>query len=170
MFAYCIAAAHLELPHQLIDSLMISDVTAHSEGWPLIDSIPPTETCDFARDIDRDKYPVPGVVHLCQRYGVGKNWFFSKRRIPSDIYDCDAPLFAEPPSDLATLYDFIEMPHGEHKPMTETESNRFSFMLCYLYALLNEAATFYKQGACPEGTANLKKTRNLVQYMQENKI
>lgn len=170
MFAYCIAAAHLELPHQLIDSLMISDVRSDPEGWPLIDKIPPTETCSFARHIDAEKYAVPNVVHLCQRYGVGKEWFFSKRRIPSDIYDCDAPLFAEPPADLATLYDFREMPHGEHKPMTETESNRFSFLLCYLYGLLNDAATFYKEGACPAGSANLLKTRNLVQYMKDHKL
>lgn len=170
MFAYCIAAAHLELPHQLIDSLMISDATANAEGWPLVDLIPPSETCGFARHIDREKYGVPGVVHLCQRYGVGKDWFFSKRRIPSDIYDCDAPLFAEPPLDLATLYDFKEMPHGEHKTLSAHESNRNSFMLCYLYGLLNDAATFYKQGSCPEGTANLQKTRNLVQYMADNKL
>ena len=170
MFAYCIAAAHLELPHQLIDSLMISDVTANAEGWPLIDIIPPGETCSFARHIEHHKYAVPGVVHLCQRYGVGTEWFWSKRRIPSDIYDCDAPLFAEPPADLATMYDYREMPHGERKSMTEKESNRYSFMLCYLYGLVNEAATFYKQGACPAGTANLEKTRNLVQYMTENNV
>jgi hypothetical protein len=168
MFAYCIAAAHLELPHQLIDSLMVSDVVAPNEGWPLIDAIPPETTCDFARNIDREKYAVPGVVHLCQRYGVGKDWFFSKRRIPSDIYDCNAPLFEEPPSNLATLYDFKEMPHGDHKPMNAKDSNRYSFMICYLYSLLNEAATFYKQAACPEGTANLQKTRNLVHYMIEH--
>ena len=170
MFAYCIAAAHLELPHQLIDSLMISDVTANAEGWPLIDNIPPRETCDFARHIDHEKYAVPGVLHLCQRYGVGDEWFFSKRRIPSDIYDCDAPLFAEPPADLATMYDYREMPHGERKSMTEKESNRYSFMLCYLYGLINDAATFYKQGACPAGKANLQKTRNLVHYITENKL
>ena len=170
MFAYCIAAAHLELPHQLIDSLMVSDISASIEGWPLVDSIPAEETCEFARNMDREKYPVPGVVHSCQRYGVGNDWFFSKRRIPSDIYDCSAPLFAEPPSDLATLYDYREMPHGDRKPMSPKESNRYSFMICYLYSLLNEAATFYKQGACTEDSINLQKTRNLVQYMQENKL
>jgi hypothetical protein len=168
MFAYCIAAAHLELPHQLIDSLMVSDISASIEGWPLIDAIPNEEVCDFARKIDRERYAVPGVVHLCQRYGVGKDWFFSKRRIPSDIYDCDAPLFDEPPSNLATLYDYREMPHGEHKAMSAKDSNRYSFMLCYLYSLLNEAATFYKQAACPAGTANLQKTRNLVHYMMDH--
>lgn len=149
---------------------MISDVTAKCEGWSLVDSIPPSETCSFARNIDRDKFPVPSVVHLCQRYGVGKDWFFAKRRIPSDIYDCETPLFAEPPLDLATTYDFKEMPHGDHKSITKEESNRLSFMICYLYGLLNDAATFYKQGGCPAGTANLEKTRNLVQYMKENKL
>jgi hypothetical protein len=169
MFAFCIAAAHLELPHQLINSLMISDVGVGEEGWPLIDKIPSQEVCEFARDPDHSKYAVPSVVHLCQRYSAGKDWFFSKRRMPSDIYECETPLFAEPPSDLATLYDYKWPPNGKKTPQTPLESHRNTYMLCYIYSLVNEAATFYKTNSCSPDKINREKTRSLIDFFKSEK-
>ena len=41
MYAYCIAAAHLGLRHQIIDSLMVSNTgVREGEGWALVDQIP----------------------------------------------------------------------------------------------------------------------------------
>jgi hypothetical protein len=166
MFAFCIAAADEELPFQLIDSLMISKTDASGEGWPLVDRIPPDEVCDFASDLDPSKYAVPSVVHLCQRYWLGKDWFFSKRKIPSDIYDCETPLFEEPPSDLGVLYDYKWAWNGRKQMVTPTEANREAFLLCFLFRLLNDAATFYKQNTCPPDSINLEKSRNLVAYLK----
>jgi peptidyl serine alpha-galactosyltransferase len=169
MFAYCIAAAHLELPHQLIDSLMISAVDANGEGWPFIDQIPAAEVCSFAKFPDHSKYAVPSVVHLCQRYVVGKEWFFAKRKLPSDVYDCDVPLFKEPPDDLATIYDYQWPPNGQKKNLTPKEIVRESFMICYLYSIVNEAATFYKKSSCSAETINVTKSRDLVQLFHEDR-
>ncbi|GKY98591.1 hypothetical protein MPSEU_000815800 [Mayamaea pseudoterrestris] len=167
MYGACIAAAHLELPHQIVNSLMISDVGVAEEGWPLIDAIPSNEVCEFARDPDHSKHAVPSVVHLCQRYSVGKEWFFSKRRMPSDIYNCETPLFADPPANLATLYDFKWPPNGKKTPQSKIESHRNAYMLCYLYGLVNEAALFYKQNSCLPETINRQKTRSLVDFFSE---
>jgi hypothetical protein len=163
MYAYCIAAAHLKLRHQLIDSLMVSNPSTGGEGWPLIDAIPPEETCGFASGSDHSKYPLPSVLHMCQRYSVGEEWFFGKHKIPTDIYDCETPLFIEPPSNLATLYDFKKPPNAkERTPLKPEIVNQQAFMVCFLTSLLNEAATFYKKCACSAETANFKKSRTVA--------
>ena len=41
--AYSLAAADLELPHEVVDSMMITDGTSFGEGWDLIDAIPTNE-------------------------------------------------------------------------------------------------------------------------------
>jgi len=171
MFAFSIAAAHLELPFYLVDSLMVSDPTvAGGEGWELVEQIPAEQLCGFClHEQDHSKYALPTVLHMCQRYVVGEDWFFTKRRVPSDIYDCETPLFAEPPDDLAIRYDYKHAPGGQRFDLTVTEVKRHSFALCFVYALLNEAASFYKQNACPADRINLEKTRNLVQYMANEK-
>ena len=164
MFAYCIAAAHLGLKHQLIDSLMISNTgMSGGEGWPLVDKIPAGKMCEFAAHPQHTVYAVPSVVHLCQRYCVGEDWFFGKHRVPHDVYDCEKPLFVEPPSNLALLYDFKKPPNQrERKALSKISVARETFMVCFLTSLLNEAAAFYKQQACPAGNANLEKTLKMT--------
>jgi hypothetical protein len=105
------------------------------------------------------------VVHLCQRYAVGEEWFFSKRRVPPDVYDCDVPLFREPPDDLAVRYNYKQLPGGKRQPQTPQEVARESFMLCYLHSIVNQAATFYKQHACQGKSMNLEKTRSLAELL-----
>jgi hypothetical protein len=139
MFAFCIAAAHLELPHQLISSLMVSDVSTGPdlEGWTLVDAIAPNDVCARAKSVVA--YPattlrVPQVVHMCQRYGLGLEWFFTKHKLPSEsIYDCETPLFAEPPDDLATSFDYkVLPPKYERKSVDTDQAKRMSFILCYV--------------------------------------
>ena len=169
MYAFCIAAAHLELPHQIIDSLMVSNPGVGGEGWPLVDRIPPQEMCDFAAKPDHNKHALPSVLHLCQRYSVGDDWFFGKRKIPHDIYECETPLFIEPPKDLATLYTYKKPPNAKEKTdLTPKVINQETFMLCHLTALINEASSYYKANACPGGTANLKKSRKVADLFKTN--
>jgi hypothetical protein len=166
MFAFCIAAAHLELKHQIIDSLMVSATDANGEGWPLIDQIPPEEMCNYARHPDHEKYALPSVVHLCQRYAVGDEWFFGKRRFPTDFFECDKPLLIEPPDDLATAFDFKHPPNApEATKLTPKMANREAFMVCFLTSQVNEAATYYKQNACE--TSNLEKKLKMVELFKE---
>lgn len=169
MFAFCIAAAHLDLKHQLIDSLMVSATELDAgEGWPLVDKIPAATMCEFAAHPQHDKYAVPSVVHLCQRYAVGDEWFFGKHRVPHDIYSCEHPLLIEPPSNLALLYDYKKPPNQKlPKALSKIKVARETFMVCFLTSLLNEAASFYKQSACPEGTANLGKTIKMTDLFSE---
>jgi hypothetical protein len=166
MFAFSMAAAHLELPFTLMDSLMVSDVEANGEGWPLIDTAAAENVCLTAQYKSR---PLPNVLHYCQRYMMGTDWFFSKRKLPMDMYDCQTPLFAEPPSDLAAAYDYRHAPGGHKIQVSTTEAKRHAFALCSVYGLLNKAATFYKQQACPADQMNLEKTRSLVEYLAEQK-
>jgi hypothetical protein len=163
MYAYCIAAAHLGLRHQLIDSLMVSNPSTGGEGWPLIDVIPAEETCEFASSFDHSKFPLPSVVHLCQRYSVGEEWFFGKRKIPHNIYECETPLFIEPPGNVATLYDFKKPPNSkERTPLEPKIVNQHAFMVCFLTSLVNRAAAFYKKNACSVERANFRRERTVA--------
>lgn len=168
MYAYCIAAAHLKLPHQLIDSLMVSNPGNGGEGWPLIDAIPPEETCSFAKGPDHTEYALPSVLHLCQRYSIGEEWFFGKRKIPTNIFECETPLFEEPPGNLATLYDFKKPPNAKEKtPLTPKVANQQAFMVCFLTSLLNEAATFFKKNACSVDTVNFQRSRTVADLFKQ---
>lgn len=179
MFAFCIAAAHLEMPFQLINSLMISDVqSSQAEGWPLIDKIPADNVCSVARGIlNRQSGPqttdeeffLPNVVHLCQRYSLGEDWFFGKRAVPSDIYECTAPLFDEPPDNVAVSFDYKYPPNGKKEKLSPKEVTRNAFMICYLSRLVNEAATFYKKAIGCESSEQPSEARNLARYMREKK-
>jgi hypothetical protein len=170
MYAYCIAAAHLGLKHMLIDSLMASNPGTGGEAWELVDRIPPNEVCDFAQNPDTSKYAVPSVLHMCQRYSVGLDWFFGKHRIPNDIYDCSTPLFQEPPSDLALLYNYKWPPNAEEKtPLSPKLIKQQAFMVCGLTRTLNDAAMFYKAANCPLGTANLERSQTVADLFVEKK-
>jgi len=170
MYAYCIAAAHLELPHTLVDSLMVSNVGSFGEGWDLVDRITPPVTnsianaaepdstanmCTFMKKPDHSIKPLPSVIHFCQRYFVGRS-FFSKRRMPTDFFTCTSPLMKEPPDNIVETADFGQAPGGEKKQMNKRDIKRNGFVVCGLLHALNDAGTFFKSHHCTN--ANLKKT------------
>jgi len=168
MFAFCIAAAHLKLPHQLINSLMVSDTGAsNAEGWPLIDVLSKDQVCEFAgNNPSHEVHPLPNVVHLCQRYMLGDNWFFGKRRMPADVYQCETPLLEEPPSNVATLYNYKFPPMGKKTPLNDVMVVREAFMVCYLHYIVNEASLFYRKNSCDPSTINTEKTRNMADLIR----
>eukprot|EP00560_Eucampia_antarctica_P000175 CAMPEP_0197833378 /NCGR_PEP_ID=MMETSP1437-20131217/18849_1 /TAXON_ID=49252 ORGANISM="Eucampia antarctica, Strain CCMP1452" /NCGR_SAMPLE_ID=MMETSP1437 /ASSEMBLY_ACC=CAM_ASM_001096 /LENGTH=517 /DNA_ID=CAMNT_0043437397 /DNA_START=50 /DNA_END=1606 /DNA_ORIENTATION=+ len=157
MFAFCLAAAHLELPHQVVDSLMVSNpIAGGGEGWQLIHKIDKKDICSVAQSPDHEKYAVPSVIHFCQRYNVGP-WFFAKRRIPKDIFSCDSPLLREPELDIAVKYDYKITPEGAKVQSQSSVVSASSFAICVLIQAVNDAAHYYKQTKC-DGGGNQDKT------------
>ncbi len=159
MFAYCIAAAHLELPHQIIDSLMVSNTSGGGEGWPMVDALPRENHCEIARKHKHEDYPVPSVIHYCQRYAI-KEWFFGKRKMEKDFFTCESPLMEEPPNNIVEVSDYKAPYGGGRKELDERAVQREGFMVCGVLAALNDAGTFYKEHHC-NGNGNMAKTLNL---------
>ena len=162
MFAFCVAAAHLELKHQLIDSLMISNTFSGGEGWPMVDAITKDTVpslCEFASQPDHSQHPVPSVIHYCQHYAIGK-FFFGKRRMVKDFFECESPLMEFPPMDIIETTDFSEH-HGERKELSTQQARRHGFVTCGILGALNDAGTFFKEHSC-NGTGNIEKKTKLT--------
>jgi hypothetical protein len=160
MYAYCIAAAHLQLPHTLIDSLMISSAGVGGEGWKFIDDIPSDEICPFATHPDHSKYPLPSVIHFCQRYPVDK-YFWGKRKVPYEIFTCDFPMLVEPPVDIGSGKYLTVFEHqNSQKEISADREKRDGFVLCALTAATNEAMVYFKDHHC-EGGGNREKTYDM---------
>jgi len=167
MFAYCIAAAHLKLPHIILDNLMVSDHSiSKGEGWEFIQNVPPEEVCPFAShavmnsassmhiDNQTSLSIMPNVLHLCQRYMVGE-WFFYKRKVPTNYFTCESPILQTPPSNLATLYDYRIAPgtsRDAHIPMEKTALKKSVFMICAATKALQDAAIYFKTEYCSTST------------------
>lgn len=157
MYAYCIAAAHLELPHQLIDSLMISNVGTGGEGWPMVDALPTENLCEIAKKPNHEEHPVPSVIHFCQRYTVG-DWFFSKRKMKKNFFQCDSPLLEEPPSNVIAESDFQRPPGGNRRDLEPERAQREGFMVCGIIGALNDASRFFKVHHCDGGNMGDRKS------------
>ena len=152
MFAYCLAAAHLQLPHQTANSFMVSDVgTGRGEGWDYVDALSEDQVCALDLSVER----MPNLIHFCQRYGVGL-YFFGKRRLPKDFLSCASPLLRELPADYRANY--VHWPNGNDKKLSKTEVKRHRFMLCHLIPAVNAAASYYKRRHCDVSQANFEKT------------
>jgi hypothetical protein len=98
---------------------MVSDVGANGgEGRALVSKIPGEELCGFCvHEQYHSKHALPSVIHVCQHYTIGDEWFF-KRQIPANMYDCESPFFA------AVKYDYKHAPSGKHLDMTFVEAKR----------------------------------------------
>ena len=153
MYAYCIAAAHVKLPHQIVHSMMVSNTQmGNNEGWDFLDKIPAENICEYASALDHKKHALPNVLHHCQRYMLGKH-FFGKRRLAKDFFTCESPMLVEIPGDIALRYDYQSpppphKPSGEKKPVKDYVVKREAFMLCAITAAMNEASDFFKRHAC----------------------
>lgn len=168
MYAFSIASAHLELPHQLVGSLMISDASIDDgEGWKFIDDLPAMDICDFAMNgMDTNsQHTMPSVLHFCQRYGVGDKNFFAKKKVPTDFFSCESPLLEEPAMDIGSgKYLYRKPPFLETTvKFSATIEKREAFVICRMTGFLNEAALFYKSKHCngSEDKINIKKEINL---------
>ena len=165
MYGWVLGAAHLGLPHTLAESFMISATHAgDSEGWPLIDALKDDEVCEYSIMKEyEDKLPY--TVHYCQHYWLGK-WFIGKYRLDTDFLTCEKELLMEPPKNISKQYDYYIKPgglgegesYGEKEPVSPEIAKREAFVICQLISRFNDAAAWFKDTTCEEGTANYEKS------------
>jgi hypothetical protein len=74
MYAYSIAAAHLELPHVSLDNYMTSNARAGGEAWPFIDEIDFKDVC--AQDLSTTDRKLP-VSDGIMRFTQSSRWTMS---------------------------------------------------------------------------------------------
>mmetsp|Transcript_1841 Transcript_1841/g.2872 ORF Transcript_1841/g.2872 Transcript_1841/m.2872 type:complete len:318 (-) Transcript_1841:414-1367(-) len=166
MYAFSIATADLQLPHQLMASLMVSDTSGdgNGEGWKMVDDIPGEEVCSFAMDgLDVEVHPLPTVLHFCHRYGVGDRAFFANTKVPANFFSCGMPLLEEPTLDIGSGKYLYKQPpfldtRMEYSAVIE---KREAFMVCASTGFLNEAALYFKERHCIGNNANVRKAIRL---------
>lgn len=168
MYGYCIATAHLKLPHTMVKSIVVSTTMTRREGWAFIDALPDDQVCNPAADA---KLPI--VLHYCKRYFL-ERFFFSKYRLRKNYLSCDTPLLTKPTTQILDSDYYVPIPeaNGRPKPANESEARAMNdrkqrkrelFMLCGLIEKINEAAIYYKQNHC-DGKANFNETYNFHDY------
>ena len=157
MFGWSLAAAHLDLPHYLADSFMVSDLDSGREGWPLIDDLDQADIWEGSSS-KRKTEKLPYVLHYCQMYWIG-DWLVSKYTIGSSFFSsCEHPLLREPPKDTGP----VGAPRGVRKRrIRPTTLKRERFMICQLVLRLNDAVAWRKNKTCDKDPANYEKSHML---------
>jgi hypothetical protein len=165
MFGFCSATAHMEMPHTMIKSIVVSSTVSNDrEGWALVDALPINQTCEPSETAN-----LPFILHYCKRYFIGK-WFFSKYRLRKNFVSCGVDLLQMPPSNITSLRHHYSPPASRGKPMGKKETlspqqaKREVFMLCHMIAKINEAVEYYKNHHCDPITANFSRTYNFFDY------
>eukprot|EP01065_Artemidia_motanka_P020368 TRINITY_DN24372_c0_g1_i1.p1 TRINITY_DN24372_c0_g1~~TRINITY_DN24372_c0_g1_i1.p1 ORF type:complete len:657 (+),score=167.27 TRINITY_DN24372_c0_g1_i1:56-2026(+) len=141
MWAYCMAAAHLEMPHLLLDHFMVSGPETsdarQGEGWQWVDRWPHNMSCRNPT-VPPGKLP-PTFIHFCQPYTAtdanGEEWYWHKRAVPEDILSCGVPLLKRPPDNLWRV-------------QKDRLGRRTAFMLCWLHAKMDAMLVDYKTKFC----------------------
>jgi len=149
MYAYSIAAAHLQLPHLRLDHYMVSNIDASGEGWPFVDKLAETYVCsEDAPDLGMEQ---PVFLHYCQFYRV-EHWGFHKRRVDEHLFSCESPLFLVPPEDLEDTH--WKEDREKKTLLSKRQAQHAAFSLCNIIKKLNRAGTKFKNMYCPQGGAN----------------
>jgi len=150
MYSYCLAAADQGLPHEVVNSMMISAIDAYGEAWELVDSIPDDQVCLTGITPNQSKYPLPTVVHYCQGYGVGEV-YFTKYQMDPDIFTCSAQLLNEPGNDAMSPENAYKRRNKKAKKEVFEKPKlhkRSVFITCAMTSVVNEALLFYKLHHC----------------------
>jgi len=155
MYGYCMAAAHLNLRHQIAIGFMVSNVDMdRGEGWAFMDNV----TDDICQ-IEKLAHKAPHVIHICQRYSIGE-FFLNKYLMPDGFIGCNHTLMEHPPPNIAAYTNYSH--YGDGSIVTYSAHKmillyRQAYVVCSLIDGFNKAARFYKDHNCPNG-ANYEET------------
>ena len=133
MFAYSMAAAHEELPHFTYEHFMVSNTNMYGEGWPFIDALEDDVCVPPVNGIYYPALPLPTFLHYCQFFRIGELGF-QKRRLPKSIFQCDKPMMAETPRNLASLT--YKNRDGEVRYLFVRHGHAVSFMIFVAFKFL----------------------------------
>lgn len=155
MYAYCLAAADMGLPHEVVNSMMVSEIDSYGEGWNSIDAIPDNEVCLAGIAPNRMRNHLPVVFHYCQDYGVGEV-FFHKRKMDNDIFTCQKPLLVEPGEDaMSPDKAYKKYPGAGGKEVLKPKHHKRNvFATCLMTSVVNEALLFFKLHHCNAKPSN----------------
>jgi hypothetical protein len=148
MFAYVAAAAHNNLPHRMVRSLMFSQVGNDLEAWELLFNLTRIDNVPLSQMLY--------VLQYCQQYYLGP-FFFNKRTLSTgsdNILSCNHPMLAELPAPI-TEYTYSMAASGQVYNHTWEERLSRGFYLYHLTRKVNQAIEHYKCINCENG--NYKK-------------
>jgi len=156
MYAWCLAAAHHDLPHRRLDHYMVSNVGSPGEGWDFINAMEdvcdvPSKPLDRKMGNQRQEQQLPTFLHYCQRY-IARDFLFAKRRFPKNFFTCEHPYFTMPSKDLQEA-DWGVKPAETGSGLVEFKLSRQqarqnAFMVCTALRIVNSALRRYKGVAC----------------------
>jgi hypothetical protein len=159
MYAYILAAADLNVQHEVSHSLMWSDPKVqYTEPWDWVEGMYADDLCG--------QMPVKtaNVLHYCQPFAFD-DWRLYKNDLRGRMEKCTHPLLAEPPKDLVVDYDLTTVHPAladrkleKQHEWAERVNKREAFMLCQVIQKLNEAMEHHRTHVCKNKAGNTDKT------------
>jgi hypothetical protein len=144
MYAYSMAAAHLDLPHFQMEQYMVSNAQAGAEGWPWVDQLPDACEPADAKGIFFPGKPTPSVLHFCQTFHLGEQSFY-KGMHRDKFIDCHtSPMPPIPPGACKINLTSISFDKEREKFKAARHQKRGGFALSILYQVLNATIGHYQ--------------------------
>ena len=144
MYAYSMAAAHLDLPHFQMEHYMVSNTQAGAEGWPWVDQL--ADSCEpaDAKGIFFPGKPTPSVLHFCQTFHLGEQSFY-KGMHRDKFIDCHtAPMPSIPSGSCKIDLKSISFDKERERFKAARHQKRGGFALSILYQVLNATISHYQ--------------------------
>lgn len=142
MYAWAMAAAHLALPHKLLQNEMLGCMVHYPQPLMLAaaeQDFPSPLRCGVDSVVGKSRR-LPAFLHFCQHHTLraeGRQWLFFKRMVPHDlITDCGPHFLELPPPDSFSF------------------GNEDAFITCTLTEAINAAKRRYRRAACPRPRAD----------------
>lgn len=151
MYAYSMAAAHLNLPHFQMEQYMVSNVDAGAEGWPWVDQLADSCVPPDANGIFYPGQPVPSVLHFCQTFRL-QGMQFHKGSHRDKFIDCETPPMPSIPAGACRIdLKAISWEKERERHKQARHEKRGGFALNILFHTLNATIGHYQSSAvCPK--------------------
>lgn len=145
MYAYSVAAAHLELPHLRLDGYMTSEAEGYGEAWPLVDLLTDESIC--SEDLSLHTTLLPTFLHYCQHYKVGTEFVYWKRDLNENFFSCGgSPL---PLPNLEQVREYLDPISGPALSVNDRAYHKYhTFQYCQVVMKTNKALQKYKSLFC----------------------